>query len=326
MGIKIRILSLFCMISLSALFISTDNCKIFDTGGYSQINGSCLYSGDFTEVSVTAADSEYPLDLSYTPQYDNSTQYNNRFHYLNTENVIILRNNVTVAPVEVYAYPYYNNCDRLFVHCRIYNGYDYEISDINVDWMDIYIGESQIFYKSNISCKGLTIGPHECAIYTFTFDDTPVYYTMDLSDMQFEIYAHAYVNKPTDTPDEESVMLNHLTPDPYCTYSSNYHNNYENMVDIYIEKAYYKGDRLVLYCNIYNGYNYPIQSIRMNWANLYSNGRLIAQGNIGTIYKEGLKSKEKVSCKIEFDYNLLIQYNSELIDPYLRYYYSYSYK
>ena len=326
MDIKFKFLSLLCAVSLLIPLIFSEarsNADIFDK---STTSGSYSYTGKTSVTAVPVGDSQQSGNLSYTPRYDYDTR-SSRFHYLNADNIMINKNNVTVSPVEMYS-DFTDGSDyrrQFYVHCRIYNGYDYEISDITVDWMEIHSGDTSILYKSNIKCENLTIQPHQSAIYTFTFDYVDIPYSVDLSDIEYEIYSHADVNRAEEESENEAPICDYLTPDPRNIYINNSKSNSDNSINLSVKKAYYKDDELILDCSMYNGYNFDLNNIRLNWANLYSNGELIAQGNIGIIYEDNIKEHGSVSCTIKFDYDLLVRYNAELIEPYFKYYYSYSY-
>ncbi len=326
MDIKFKFLSLLCAVSLLIPFIFSESRSNADIADKSTTSSSYSYTGKTSATAVPVEDLQQSGNPGYTPRYDYGTQ-SNRFHYLNVYNIMMNKNNVTVSPVEMYSDftdgPDYRR--QFYVHCRIYNGYDYEISDITVDWMEIHSGDTSILYKSNIKCENLTIQPHQSAIYTFTFDYVDIPYSVDLSVVEYEIYSHADVHRTEEESENGASIRNHLTPDPRNIYINNSKSNSENSINLSVKKAYYKDDELILDCSMYNGYNFDVNNILLNWANLYSNGKLIAQGNIGMIYNDNIKEHRSVNFTIKFDYDLLVRYNAELIEPYFSYYYSYSY-
>ena len=333
MSIKNKIISLFCTFSVCFLCVSSQNFEQIDTNGtdISRIKGTAAKSVSRTfrneseeAFSPVSYDSDTP-DLSYTPQYSENIG-NNKYYYLNGENINILKNNVTISPVEAYTYldgPDYKTV--LCVHCRIYNGYDYDVSDISVDCIQIFCSNKKIAYIHGGECQDLTLKPHQSTIWTFYFDNCSIDFDTDLSTLECVSYAHADVHKPDDVLADEAALNEHLIPDAQCAYKTNEYTTDDNVVDICPTKIYYKNDKLVVCCNIYNGHNYEIQELKLNWGNLYSAGELIAQGNVGTILEDKIKPGENASCEFEFGVDSIVKYNARIIDPYFFYYYSYSY-
>lgn len=317
MSIKFKVLSFIFTVLILILCFSSEIRKNEDA-----VNDKAISTtGSSYKIALPAAE-QGQLTLSDYTQQDNLSD---DYLYLNPDNIMIVKNNVTVSPLEIYKPYSENNNHQLFIKCRIYNGYDYEISNIVVDWMEINADNTAILYESNIVCKDLTIQPHQSSIYTFKFNDIYFSGLVDLKNINYKIYAHTDTKKSDSELNEESTIRSQLKPNLCNTYTNSSHPNSNNSINLSVEEAYYKDDKLILNCNIYNGYDFALTQIQLNWANLYSKDKLIAQGNFGTIYDKNINPHENVKCTIEIDYNCLISYNAELIDPYFLYYYSYKY-
>ncbi len=320
----IRLLSLFCLFLLLTACFTSNVFNIKNTS--SDIPTSISEPVQtFTAKSTAAGNNEYSVSyLGYTPQYDKEAD-NDKYYYLNETNIKIARDTVTISPVEVYIDSSNPLSDaKAYVNCRLYNGYDYEVSDIYADWIQFGCDGKSIGRMSSAKCEDITLPSHGTTIYEFVFDDCYINDTTDLSRLEFEALSHADVHKPYQLIKQENELRQRLVPDQQCTYDTDDYTQNSNMADICPTKIYYEGDKLIVYCNIYNGYSYGIKNIKLNRVNLYSNGKLIAQGNIGVIYQSEIKSGQSESCKFEFDFDSIVEYNAKIIDPYLSYYYSYS--
>lgn len=266
------------------------------------------------------AQEEIPLpDLDYSPKQTSGYE---GYYFLQKDNVLIETDKLTLAPVEMF----YRD-EELVCICRLYNGYDEDVSHIRLDWLTLSSASDKVighYYFDE--CEGLIIPAHQTAIRTFVFPKNSIQKIPENDDdIECEYYFSCERMKTEEQKKKEEKLRSMLSPQPDHFYYRPYLPEYEepNTLTYVPYRIFYEKDKLKVTYRIYNGFDHTIEKIWMQWLRLYCDRKLIAENSFGLLDDLNIAPGESIDYSFEFDYDHILCYDTALINPSASMYYYY---
>ena len=292
--------------------ISLPSCKSADEEKLAETNETVFEYQPQEQKKFSAP------QLSYTPHFTDSEVL---FHYLNNDNIVIISDKITLAPVEIYYKDYTFSCV-----CRIYNGYDEPISHISLDWFNLSCSSGDIAHHRFGEIADLTISPHDTAIQTFTFSEGDIeIIPKKFDDIECEYYFSCERQKSEEQKKKDEKLRSMLSPSPNNIYVDEYaENSKRDGLSFVPILMYYKKDKFYVKYRIFNNYSSTVTKIWMQWLKIYCNKKLIAEKSFGLIEDLSIAPSKYADYCFVFDYDNIVMYDEPLQNPSASIYYYYS--